>query len=556
MKKIICLAIFAFGLVLCVQSLLPTLVYRNINMRTNGDSAANPKTSTIIIEDSSEFLDGTMENLTITDNGYLMLEDKFPFQPDWTNIAPSNQPSGRYGHSMVYNSKHDKIILFGGVEAGGEDDQTWAYDLTINKWIDMDPSNQPSARFGHSMVYNSRHDKVILFGGAGPSVGYGDDETWVYDLETNTWTNMTYSPKPSKRFSHSTAYDSKNDKVILFGGSLGEFGPSDDETWAYDLDTNMWTNMTSSTRPSERQTFSMAYDSKNDKVILFGGLDAGGNDDETWAYELTTNAWTNKAPSTQPSERRTFSMAYDSKNDKVILFGGWDAGGNDDETWAYDLTTNAWTNMNPSTQPSEREYHSMVYNSVHEKLILFGGDDGSLDDETWVFRLYDYHQTGKFDSKIISLDGLHKFSGEISWTPENQTLGTNLTVQFGLSNTINDEDFAYTSPDNSSFTFAGTARYIRYRANFESTDDSAFSPILENVMIVYSTDIVTTQNIVNIDESEGDTTVSEDYLLEMILISCLIGVGSLLALITILYRKKINLLEKDTKLKRTDKIKK
>ena len=58
----------------------------------------------------------------------------------------------------------------------------------------------------------------------------------------------------------------------------------------------------------------------------------------------------------------------------------------------------------------------MAYDSIHDKTILFGGWDGSRDDETWVLRFCDYQQTGRFDSKIISLDGNHKFFGEISTT--------------------------------------------------------------------------------------------------------------------------------------------
>ncbi len=123
----------------------------------------------------------------------------------------------------------------------------------------------------------------------------------------------------------------------------------------------------------------------------------------------------------------------------------------------------------------------MVYDSKHDKVILFGGWDGDYDDETWVFGLFDYYRTGTFDSKITSLDGIYKISAEISWSSENQPVGTNLTVQIGFSNTINDKDFTYTSPYNSSFTFEDVALFFRYRVNFESNDDLTFSPILKNI---------------------------------------------------------------------------
>ena len=501
---------------------------------------STPKTSTIILEDSSEFLEGTLENLTISNNGYLMLESKFPSQPNWTNRTPSTHPGARSSHSMVYDSNHDKVILF-----GGDDDETWTYDLDSNTWTNMTPSTHPSARGYHSMAYDSINDKVILFGGDDGSL---DDETWAYDLDTNTWTNMAPSTKPSARYAHSMVYDSNHDKVILFGGHDGS---RDDETWAYDLDTNTWTNMAPSTKPSARYAHSMVYDLNYDKVILFGGDDGTifiSSDNETWAYDLDANTWTNMAPSTKPSERRYHSMVYDSNHDKVILFGGLNET-RDDETWAYDLDTNTWTNMTPSTHPSARYRSSMAYDSINDKVILFGGWDGSNDDETWVFGLFEYYQTGTFDSKLTSLVDIYKISGEISWSPENQTVGTNLTIQIGFSNTINDEDFTYTRQYNSSFTFEGVARYFRYRVSFKSTNDLIFSPILKNIQIVYITEIESTQNIIYIDESEGDTIVSEDNLPAVIFI---IGAICALALIIIALIKKITSLEKHIKLAGTD----
>ncbi len=537
MKKITIIALFCIGLVLSSQALAPSFIHRNVNTDKKNNLGPTLKTSSIISEDSSEFLEGTLENLTISSNGYLMLESKFPSQSFfWTNMTPSTKPSARYRHSMVYHSINDKVILFGGSN-GTSNNETWTYDLGTNTWTNMAPSTKPSARYGHSMVYDSINDKVILFGGLDGMIY--SNETWAYDLNTNTWTNMTPSTKPSARVFSSMVYDSINDKIILFGGS--ESGTPNDETWVYDLDTNTWTNMAPSPKPSPRSSHSMAYDSNNNKVILFGGIYESDVNDETWAYNLDTNTWTNMTPSTHPKARQKHSMVYDSINDKVILFGG-DAGAND-ETWAYDLDTNTWTNMVPSTKPSGREFSSMVYDSINDKVILFGGDTGAYDDETWAFGLFDYYQTGVFDSKITSLDDIYKISGEISWSPENQTEGTDLTVQIGFYNSISDDDFTYTNQYNSSFTFEGVALQFRYRVSFESSDNLMFSPILKNIQIVYISEIDSIQNIIYVDESKGDTIVSEDNLPAIIILMVinfsLIGVISVFALIKILNKKRI-----------------
>ena len=47
----------------------------------------------------------------------------------------------------------------------------------------------------HAMVYSAAADRVILFGG---QVGWTEfeytGETWTYELNTNTWTNVTPHP--------------------------------------------------------------------------------------------------------------------------------------------------------------------------------------------------------------------------------------------------------------------------------------------------------------------------------------------------------------------------
>ncbi|MHA2367155.1 MAG: Kelch repeat-containing protein, partial [Candidatus Hodarchaeales archaeon] len=221
MKKKIILAIFCIGIVLSVSNLLPAFIHRNTNMSTNKDLVSNPKTSTIIIEDSSEFSEGTLENLTIWNNGYLALENEIPSQPIWNNMTLSTHPSRRHSHSMVYAPKYNKIIMFGGNDGDSFINETWSYNLDTNKWTNITYSIQPSARTS-SMVYNSKHDVIIMFGGMYEDEGpKPTDETWAFSIESNEWREMMPTTNPDARYEHSMVYDSTHDKVILFGGFVG-----------------------------------------------------------------------------------------------------------------------------------------------------------------------------------------------------------------------------------------------------------------------------------------------------------------------------------------------
>ncbi len=202
----------------------------------------------------------------------------------------------------------------------------------------------------------------------------------------STWTDVNPALRPAARFYHAMAYDSESDRVVLFGGTVVTDPPQaevSDDTWAYDVNTDTWTNMDPVSRPSPRFYHAMAYDSESDRVVLFGGFTATGTfSDETWTYDLNTNTWTDVNPAVGPSGRANQGMAYDAESDRVVLFGGSTgipggyAGDLSDDTWTYDLNTNTWTDVNPAVGPSARIGHVMAYDTESDRVVLFGGSSG------------------------------------------------------------------------------------------------------------------------------------------------------------------------------------
>jgi len=107
-------------------------------------------------------------------------------------------PSKREDHAMVYNAKSDKMVLFGGRDGSNLKDDTWAYDTQSDTWTQMNPSVKPAARYGHAMAYDSWNDVVVLFGGYDDSNAMSD--TWLYYLELDKWVNADPDTKPSARY--------------------------------------------------------------------------------------------------------------------------------------------------------------------------------------------------------------------------------------------------------------------------------------------------------------------------------------------------------------------
>jgi N-acetylneuraminic acid mutarotase len=353
--------------------------------------ASKATSSTAVSESSS-----TIAGATTTPAAATVTTPATGAQGTWSNLNPGGiLPSAREGHSMVYDPTSGKVILFGGAHPLSVD-ETWDYNPSTNTWTNLNPvGGLPPARSGHSMVYDSTTGKVILFGGAGSS--YFND-TWDYDPTTNAWTNLKPTGSlPSVRSGQSLAYDSGTGKVILFGGWDGTSYFND--TWAYDPSANAWTNLKpTGILPSVRSSHSLVYDPGTGKVILFGGMiaveDAKTDSevadvyDDTWAYDPAANTWTNLKPAgSLPGARADHSMVYDSGTSRMLLFGGWDGKESHDDTWAYDPAANIWANLKPAgSLPSARAFYSMVYASDTGQVILFGGtDSGAFLDDTWTY---------------------------------------------------------------------------------------------------------------------------------------------------------------------------
>ena len=350
-------------------------------------------------------------------------------QDDWTQILPASKPSARYWHAMAY-IEPNKAILFGGLTVfedwwnSTKNDETWLFDLSTNQWSPKFPSSKPSGRNQHAIAYITS-DIVLLFGGWSTN-----NETWIYDLSDNTWLQKSPTTSPSGRYQHGMA-NIGGDKVLLFGGNNSAI--SKDDTWIYDLSDNNWTQKSPSTSPAVRDHHGMA-NIGGDQVLLFGGYNHGtsGLYGDTWLYDLSDNSWTEKSPSTEPSDRYSQGMAYIG-GDQVLLFGGWDESTYFNETWIYDLSDNTWSQDANSTQPSGRRQLKLSETSMDGSSypVLFGGNyESSLLDDTWTFGGGDYSLPVELSSFTAISD---KEQIVLNWVTESEVDNSHFILKRGLN---------------------------------------------------------------------------------------------------------------------------
>jgi hypothetical protein len=257
---------------------------------------------------------------------------------------------------MAYDAQSDRMILFLGIlEPGGSGDylpggETWAYDFNANTWTNMEPTGAPPSRqlWGTNMVYDAESDRMVMFGGADFVQFEHPRETWAYDYDSNSWTKMAPEVSPLGRYYHTMAYDAESDRVIMFGGAVRHGGDKYRRTtWAYDYNADAWEELEPAEVPRGRCSSDMVSDPGSGRIILFGG-DGGVHLNDTWAFQFGTNTWTELEPDGPPSQRAMHALAYNSKAGRIVLFGGGPLGSPlTDETWIYDPAANTWENLSP-----------------------------------------------------------------------------------------------------------------------------------------------------------------------------------------------------------------
>jgi hypothetical protein len=203
----------------------------------------------------------------------------------------------------------------------------------------------------------------------------------------NNWTKVSDLPSPPPLSKQSIVYDPINRLHILFGGGNYYYH---NETWIYNYSDNHWKLIgPSGLIPTARTGQAMVYDTTDNSLILFGGYN-GFPLSDTFTYNPINNTWTKMDPGVSPSGRMLHSMVYDSINDLIYLFGGGRESGTDiiynNDTWMYDYHKNLWSYIKLGNAPCARFGQSMIFDPEINQIILFGGQNNTdFFNDTWAF---------------------------------------------------------------------------------------------------------------------------------------------------------------------------
>ena len=143
--------------------------------------------------------------------------------PTWEQLAPGGTlPAPRRGHTAVYDPVNDRILVFGGFNDITFFNDTWALALSgIPQWTKVETRGRPpSPRYGQAAAYDPVSRRMVVFGGYN---GAFLDDGFALDLSaTPTWSPIAGgSDQPPVRDFHTIVFDPRNDRLVLYGGNDG-----------------------------------------------------------------------------------------------------------------------------------------------------------------------------------------------------------------------------------------------------------------------------------------------------------------------------------------------
>lgn len=318
---------------------------------------------------------------------------------DWS--SKSQGPPVRSG-SMMCMLDNSHALLFGGENPSNvKMNDTWIYNTGTDTWTQVNPSNSPPVRSDGDMAYLT-NGKAILFGG----LGNGDtvlDDTWAYDMSANTWVNVTYGTRPPARHSHAMAHV-VNNRIVMFGG-LGSSSNALSDTWVFNGYSMRWSEKSSTGGPSARSSHGMAY-LKDGYVAVIGGLPS---DASVWVYDYYADSW--HQVSNLPSSAGSYGMAAANVGDGMLaIFGGEIGSGPSSKTYIYLQDQDTWKEAAVSTVPTPVTYGLMACTKTNGKAVLYGGQNsgGSYVRSTWMLDFQEVHSPeityagdGNFQSSFV-----------------------------------------------------------------------------------------------------------------------------------------------------------
>lgn len=246
---------------------------------------------------------------------------------------PSDQHPVR---DSAYDSTRKRIWTFGGYNEVYSLRETWYMPVEgkqAYQWFRfLTPTLQP-AEAESGGIYDPVHDVILRYGGI-----YSPTALWLLCFaqnasigcsRANEWNQVggARGAAPGPRFGYSLAWDSRGNRVLIYGGDRSN--PTAGQVYAYDVANRTWTQLSSGkgTAPPRQKFPAMAFDPVRGRE---GSLLVYAAEGALYQFDLATKTWLKltdipaaaagggPGPCEIPN---ACYLAYDSAHDQFIYLG-------------------------------------------------------------------------------------------------------------------------------------------------------------------------------------------------------------------------------------------
>lgn len=306
-------------------------------------------------------------------------------------IIADKAPTQRYMAAAVFDSKQDRMLVFGGREPESRipHPSLMSLDLKRDKWKTLKTARSPRFTSAPAMAYVESENALYLFGGWAPDAREPSSELWrlrLGDDETLKWEKLNTTGHPRGRNGLVMVFDTPRNRLIVHGGDGGEdpqfgFTPLAD-LWAFDLTAGKWKMLEpTGDIPPARWNHSGAVDTRAQKLFLYGGAGLGeqiGKQDESlYSLDLRTLKCTRlQTTGVRPPPMEGTTLTFDSAHHALLLAGGLSlrekgsAGAR--SVWTLDLASRHWNEFKGELRTTRRD-HVAIFEPKFNRHIIYGG---------------------------------------------------------------------------------------------------------------------------------------------------------------------------------------
>ena len=350
------------------------------------------------------------------------------------SARPIDIPTPRADLEGVWDAERERMVFFAGdqgtpIMCMSQTDYTaevWAFHTDCDNFERIEPGAGMPARGRYALAHDLAHGRALIHGGrtregtSGPYTVF--DDLWAYELATDTWTELAKGPSP--RSNHVAAI--VGNRLVVHGGNASSNGLVFDplgDTWAFDLDAETWSQVTTSNDPPARLFHSATVGPDDASLVVYGGGDENAFTmflHDMWVLQLaadgTSGAWTMLGQGASPPPGPSSAdLVLDPARNRLVLWAGHEDNllGNTNALWAYDLGGGSWSSLitgdlltgasngfcdfpadfvTPDLDSPERRSAGVaVLMDEGETLLIFGGKtDCGLINDVWSLNLADH----------------------------------------------------------------------------------------------------------------------------------------------------------------------